>query len=47
MSMFIKVSIKMRPISVEFEANKLFSMYKKGILTEKGVEDATAAHASA
>jgi hypothetical protein len=35
------------PISVEFEANKLFSMYKKGILTEKGVEDATAAHASA
>jgi|TARA_B110000285_G_C15107241_1_gene608763 predicted DNA-binding ArsR family transcriptional regulator len=26
-------------ITVEFEANKLFSMYKEGILTEKGMKD--------
>ena len=25
-------------ITVEFEANKLFSMYKEGILTEKGMK---------
>lgn len=25
-------------ITVEFEANKLFSMYKQGILTEKGMK---------
>lgn len=26
-------------ITVEFEANRLFSMYKEGILTEKGMKD--------